>query len=157
MKFEVIPASARRKHRAPGSAGTGFYIARGRPFVTMKTYRERRRDPDSQIAVELSRELTRLADQFPRFRLSLNQLQHYVLVQVRSPQWKAKTVLECLPQEKGISIREIVKTSGLDFQSVNATLQNLRTAGQVLACDRAGRQLEDHGRTAKVYWIRNGT
>src|SRR5262245_13914617 len=124
MSFKVIPTSnARRKYgRAAGSTGTGFYIARGLPFVTMRQYRERRRDPDAQHAVELSRELTRLADTFPRFRLALNQLQHHVLVQVRSPDWKQKTVLQCFPQDQVVSIRELVKTSGLDFVSVSNTL-----------------------------------
>jgi hypothetical protein len=165
--FQVIPPDIARRHkRAAGSAGTSFYIARGLPFVTMKQYRERRRDPDSQVAVELSRELTRLADSFPRFRLALNRLQHHVLVQVRSPGWKQKAILECLPHEKGISIREICNTSGLDFTSVARTLGELRTTGAAVACNRAGRTIaiagagvterRDHERTAKVYW-RRGT
>jgi hypothetical protein len=140
MRFEVSPTRSQGPaRRAVGSTGTAFYIMRGRPFVTMRTYRERKRDPDSQIAVELSRELTRLADSFPRFRLALNQLQHRVLVQVRTPAWKAKRILECVPTQKGISIRELVKTTELDFVSVKNTLASLRAAGEVITCNRAGR------------------
>ena len=80
------------KARASGclaNPGTTFYIERGRPFVSMSDYRDRHRSPEARIAVKLSRELTRLADDFPRFRLALNRLQHHVLVQVRSPRSKA--------------------------------------------------------------------
>ena len=154
MTFAIFPTRPKRARRGTGSAGTGFYVARGLPFKTMRQYRERRRDPDSQIAVELSRELTRLAANFPRFRLALNQLQHHVLVQVRSPDWKANRVLHCLAQHKGISMRELIKSSGLDFVSVNNTLANLKRAGQVIPCNRAGRPLAtvDQDHTAKIYW-----
>jgi hypothetical protein len=119
----------------------------------MRFYRERKRDTDSQRAVDLSRELTRLAGEFPRFRLSLNQLQHHVLVQVRSPAWKQKRILECLPERKGIGVRELTKTTGLDFLSVTRELEGLRAAGQVITCTRAGQPLEvSTERTAKVYF-----
>jgi lambda repressor-like predicted transcriptional regulator len=145
------------RKRPAHAVGTGFYIARGRPFVTMKQYRERRRDPEAQIAVDLSRELTRLAGDFPRFRLALNQLQHHVLVQVRSPKWKQKTILACLPHEKGISVRELVRTSGLDFVSITRTLEAMRQGGEVITCTRAGQPLEVPAtRTAKVYFRRTG-
>jgi hypothetical protein len=123
----------------------------------MREYRERQRDPDSQLAVELSRELTRLADGFPRFRLALNRLQNHVLVQVRSPEWKQKRILKCLaaPHDRGVSVRMLVENSGLDFVSVTSALEGLRTVGQVESCSRGGQPISaapEH--TAKVYWRR---
>jgi hypothetical protein len=142
-----------RKARAAGSSGTGFYIARGRPFVTMKEYRDRRRDPDARVAVKLSNELTKLANDFPRFRLALNQLTHHVLVQVRSPAWKSKAILKVLDQERPINVCEVIKRSGLDFVSVKNTLAELRNNGQVITCNRAGRPLAvDQGH--KTYYRR---
>jgi len=149
------PAEARQKRRARNAAGTGFYIARGLPYLTMSDYRDRRRDPDSRTAVKLSRELTKLAGDFPRFRLALNRLTHHVLTQVRSPAWKSRAILKTLDQTKPLNVAAVVERSGLDFVSVSATLAELRTAGKVIACDRFGRPLQvDQGR--RTYYRRRG-
>lgn len=156
MSDDLFPAPSdarRRRRRKAGSAGSSFYIERGRPFVGMKEYRERRRDPEAQSAVKLSRELAHLAAEFPRFRLALNRLGHHVLTQVRSASWKTRTVLKCLDQRSASSLREISKQTGLDFVSVTATLAELRAADRVVPCNRVGRPLLiDQGR--KVYWLK---
>jgi hypothetical protein len=121
--------------------------------MSMRDYRERRRTPDARRAVELSRQLTKLASEFPRFKLELNRLQHHVLVQVRSPEWKTRRVLKTLDQERAASVRELVHTTGLDYTSLTNTLQELKAKGQVVACNRAGKPLQvDQG--SKVYWRR---
>lgn len=146
-------AAAPKRRRAPGSGGTAFYKTRGRSYTPMKEYRNRRRDPEARVAVKLAGELARLAAEFPRFRLSLNRLQHHVLLQVRTPLWKARAVLKALDHEAANSIREISKTTGLDFVSVTATLAQLHADDRVVPCSRAGRplllELE-----RKTYWLR---
>jgi hypothetical protein len=146
---------SKRRARSSGCTGTSFYIARGLPFVTMREYRDRRRDPDARRAVQLSRELTKLANDFPRFRLALNRLQHHVLTQVRSPNWKAKRVLKVLDRDRAASVRQVASSSGLDFVSVTSTLEQLRDAGKAIACNRAGRPLSlNVGQAHKFFWRR---
>jgi hypothetical protein len=120
------------------------------PFVTMREYRDRRRDPDARVAVELSRELTRLADHFPRFKLAINKLNYHVLVQVRSPDWKARAILKHLRQDRVASLRELAQRSGLDFVSVTSTLEELRASGRAIACNRAGRPINNPD--TKPHW-----
>lgn len=147
------PSDARHKRRRKGSAGSSFYIERGRPFVGMNEYRDRRRDPEARRAVKLSRELARLAADFPRFRLALNSLGHHVLTQVRSASWKTRTVLKCLDQREASSVRELIKRSGLDFVSLTATLAELLAADRVLPCNRTGRPHQAAaGRSS--YWLK---
>jgi hypothetical protein len=148
------PSDARRKRRRASDHGTGFYIARDRPFVGMNEYRDRRRQPDARVAVKLANQLAKLAGEFPRFRLSLNRLQHHVLMQVRSASWKARTVLKCLHQHDATSTREIIRCSGLDFNSVSTTLAELHASDRIRPCNRAGRPLAgDQDR--RNYWLRN--
>jgi hypothetical protein len=147
------PSDARRKRRRASDHGTGFYIARDRPFTGMNEYRDRRRDPDARRAVKLARELATLAAEFPRFRLALNRLQHHVLLQVRTPDSKARAVLKCLHQHDATSTREIIRSSGLDYRSVTTTLAELATADRITPCNRAGRPLAgDQDR--RNYWLR---
>jgi hypothetical protein len=120
----------------------------------MSEYRERRRAPEARVAVKLSRELGKLAADFPRFRLALNQLKHHVLIQVRSPTWKARTVLKHLDQREASSVREISKLSGLDFVSTRSTLEQLLDADRVIACNRAGRPWPPFADLTKSYWLR---
>jgi hypothetical protein len=155
-RFSEMVEPRQKRQRAAASGGTRFYVSRGLPYVTMSEYRERRRDPDARMAVQLSRTLGKLASDFPRFRLALNQLQHHVLVQVRSPAWKARTVLKCLARFEAASVSDISGSCGLDYHSVKATLDQLKTSGQVVPCNRTGKPLPvDHGR--KIYWRLNAT
>jgi hypothetical protein len=139
MSFTTDKPGVRK--RVPGSSGMAFYIQRNLPFVSVREYRERRRDPEAQLAVRLSRELVKLADDFPRFRLSINKFNFRVLLQARSPTSKAKLLLKCLRRHQAASVRELVQESGLDFVSVKATLADLRSSGQAIPCNRVGRPL----------------
>jgi hypothetical protein len=133
--------------RPPGTTGTSFYKERGLPFVTMREYRDRRRSPDDRIAVSLANELTNLTHQYPRFQLFINQLHYKVLLQVRSPEWKQRTVLKCLRVDRATSFRELLKTSKLDLVNLRSTLEQLQTAGCVEPCNRKCGPVSPDGKT----------
>lgn len=146
-------ARARKRRRPAGSAGTSFYIERGRPFQTMRDYRDRRREPEARKAVQLARQLAKLAGEFPRFRLALHRLQHHVLLQVRAPSWKERTVLKFLDQQEATSIRELSADTGLDRASLLATLDQLSAADRVMPCNRAG-LVAAAAAIKKTYWLK---
>lgn len=119
-------------------------------------YRDRRRTPADRESAQLARKLGNLAEQFPRFRGSLCRLQHHVLVQVRSAQWKCQAVLQCLGTEPEL-VEEIVEETNLDKQSATETLEALVTEGAAERCNRNGGPIltrRDGKPAENVYWRR---
>lgn len=119
----------------------------------MREYRDRRRDPEARIAVQLSRELTRLAESFPRFKLILNSTNYRVLLQVRSTEAKARMVLNCLRTNKAQSILQIADATKLDSHSVRAALAALKPTGHILECNRVGRPFTS-AQPARIFYRR---
>lgn len=144
-------AAEHKSRRAWGGSGFSFYFVRGLPFVTRREYRERHRSQEAQRAVDLSRALRKLALEFPRFKPDINRLEHRVLVQVRSPDWKCKKLLKYLGAEP-ISISELAEDSGLDVPSIRNTLELLTTNGLVQPCNRHGQTTATRGHAKKSYW-----
>lgn len=157
---ERAPSGEKQKRRG----GRGFYRDRDLPYSEKKrpqaatAYRDRHRAPADREAARLARELGGLAERFPRFRTSLYRLQHHVLVQARSEEWKSKTVLACLHSEPAL-VEEIVEDTGLDKQSANETLELLATKGSAERCTRDGAAVvirKDGKPAERVYWKGRG-
>lgn len=150
--------SEERAGKKKRSGGLGFYADRGREYLYDRTeQRDRRRRPVDREVAQLGRILAKAAKEFPRFRKKLNQWQHHVLVQLRSPEWKAREVLSCLTADP-LSIEEIVEETWLDEISVEETLKALVAEGVARRCNRDGEpvRIRRDGKPAmKVYWCRS--
>jgi len=147
--------------RAKRSGGRGFYRDRNLPYAERKI----QRTPNSEQ--ELGHELAMLADRFPQFRHSLNQLRNHVLVQMKPRSWKYQRVFRCLGVEP-LSVEEIMEettrladpryryeSAGVERASVQEILQSLRAEGKVEQCNHDGGKLSvrRNGRPAgRVYW-----
>ena len=139
------------------SGGRGFYSDRGRPYPNQKRRseeRDRKRTQEEREAAAVGRALAELADQYPRFKESLNQVRFRVLVQVRKPGWKCKEILKHLG-DLPISPEEIREETGLDRKSVDDALMLLDRRGRAEQCTRNGGKvvMRSHGRPVeKIYW-----
>ncbi len=153
------PYPSPNEERAKRRGGRGFYADRGRsekprPGHTTE-HRDRRRSSQDLEVVELSRELARLAEKFPRFRESAFQWRHQVLLQARSLNWKCRVVGQCLVEVS--SVEDVTEETGLDSESVKQTLEVLERRGQAMKCTREGERVvfrRDGRPTEKVYWRR---
>lgn len=122
-------------------------------------YRDRRRSPEDKDSASLARDLAQLAEEFPRFRGSLNRLRHHVLVQMRSEDWKCQAVLQCLSLDEPAAVEEIVEETDLDHQSINQALACLEAKGAAAKCNRNGGAVlirRDNKPAEKIYWKKQG-
>lgn len=159
MNSLALRPSASDAPRVMRSGGRGFYSDRGRPYPNRKRRSEERdqhRTPEQIEAAAVGRALAELANQYPRFKESLNQVRFQVLVQVRKPEWKCREILKHVG-DVPISPEEISEETGLDRKSVEDTLMRLRGKGQAEQCTRNGGKvvIRSHGRPVeKIYWRR---
>jgi predicted Rossmann fold nucleotide-binding protein DprA/Smf involved in DNA uptake len=157
MNSLALCHSANDAPRVMRSGGRGFYSDRGRPYPNQKRRseeRDRKRTQEEREAAAVGRALADLANQFPRFKASLNQVRFQVLVQVRKPEWKCREILKHLG-DVPISPEEISEETGLDRKSVDDTLLMLEGKGRAEQCTRNGGKvvMRSHGRPVeKIYW-----
>ncbi len=151
------PNEERQKRRS----GRGFYVDRGqtspeKPRPRHSTeYRDRLRSAQDLEVVELGRELSQLASKFPRFRESLFQWRHQVLIQARSLSWKCKVVCQCLTELS--TVEDVMDETGLNLDSATHTLEVLERRGLAERCNRSGEEVvvrRDGKPAQEVYWRR---
>jgi predicted transcriptional regulator len=80
----------------------------------------------------------------------LQQLEHRVLLQVRSSNWKQRSILKRLRTDQASSINQLSAATKLDLVNVSNTLAELEAAGKVTPCARNGGPIRNVDK--KTYW-----
>lgn len=158
------PSEERSGGRKKSRGGRRFYREKGQPQPTPDKpgteYRDSVRTEDERESAALARALGELAKQYPRFEGKLFRLQHHVLIQVRSIEWKCSAVTDCLSPEL-MSIEELIEDSGLlDEQSTTEALKQLLVEKKAEMCNRNGDAVlirRDGKPSEKIYWRRART
>lgn len=130
-----------------------------REEVTVLTRREheqrvRHSGPRDEHAAELGLELANLANTFPQFKESLNELRNHLLILVKPMSTKYQIVLKSLSTEP-MSIEELMDKSAVERAAVLEILASLRDAGEVeqCACDGDELRIRSNGRpVGEMYW-----